>query len=436
MLNCVKYNNNNYQLDLFNDKIKFLKDYLKDDYNKYEDIINNYRIIETSKLKINLEDFINHSGGAYGGDTYWDLIGREFGVTNHKHYKDAGNANLSQQLRNKGVKAEVLTEQQMNFARQKVKELLGIDYSIKPTDTEKQILQKNLQVRNFYQVYNADAVYAIAKINNDNKSVSGGTNTAIQLGIKLNKPVYVWDINSETWNKFELNLEDPLTGKTVSEFYEVETPTLTKNFAGIGSRDIENYNVQKDGKWQPREEYVGKAKEEKAKQAIRGVYQKTLNQPTEIKPKIDSSKKISAKGKMTFSYGGNKRSGVTSTTTFEAIKNGERTATTRYESDGHIDYWKNLKEGDIIEWESANGEKVLVEVTKPLHKLVGSGKTAEQWSKLEGWSVDYFNSKVKPKLDGAWQIEYKTLTQEQPIVEENNQEITKEDTDKLPPCIG
>jgi len=160
--------------------------------------------------------------------------------------------------------------------------------------------------------------------------------------------------------------------------------------------------------------------------------QEVIEQP---KLNIDSSKKISAKGKMTFSYGGNKRSGVTSTTTFEAIKNGERTATTRYESDGHIDYWKNLKEGDIIEWESANGEKVLVEVTKPLHKLVGSGKTAEQWSKLEGWSVDYFNSKVKPKLDGAWQIEYKTLTQEQPIVEETKDKLNPNyDPNEDPSC--
>ena len=56
-------------------------------------------------------------------------------------------------------------------------------------------------------------------------------------------------------------------------------------------------------------------------------------------------------------------------------------------------------------WEGQNGEKILVEVTKPLHKLAGSGKTAEQWSKLEGWSVEYFNSKVKPKINEAWQIE-------------------------------
>ena len=118
----------------------------------------------------------------------------------------------------------------------------------------------------------------------------------------------------------------------------------------------------------------------------------------------------SARGKMTFSYGANKRDDIKSNTTLEAIKNGERTATTRYESDGHINYWKNLKVGDIIEWEGQNGEKVLVEVTKPLHKLVGSDKTAEQWSKLEGWSINYFNSKVKPKLNEAWQIEYKLAT--------------------------
>ena len=46
MLNCVKYNNNNYQLDLFDDKIKFLKDYLKDDFKNYETIINNYQNIQ------------------------------------------------------------------------------------------------------------------------------------------------------------------------------------------------------------------------------------------------------------------------------------------------------------------------------------------------------------------------------------------------------
>jgi hypothetical protein len=124
-------------------------------------------------------------------------------------------------------------------------------------------------------------------------------------------------------------------------------------------------------------------------------------------------------GQMTYVYGNNKRSDVSANTTFDAILNGERTATTRYASDGKLDYWKNVKVGDTITWKSGDNRTVDVIVTKALQPLVGSGKTAEQWSKLEGWSVNYFNNKVKPKLDGAWQIEFKLpeSTQPAPVVE-------------------
>lgn len=113
-------------------------------------------------------------------------------------------------------------------------------------------------------------------------------------------------------------------------------------------------------------------------------------------------------GKMTFSYGSNKRKNVKSSTTIDAIRNRERTATTRYESDGHIKYWQDLKVGDIIEFEGNNGEKVLVRVTKPLTRL-SKDVSAEEWSKKEGWSVDYFNTKVKPRINEAYQIEYEYL---------------------------
>ncbi len=211
------------------------------------------------------EDFTNHSGGAYGGDTFWDIIGRTFGFTNNKHYRDAGNISLSKQLRDKGIKAEVLSKEQMDKARTEVENLLGKKYP----DT----LQGNLQVRNYYQVANSDGVFAIAKLDTDkgfkSTSVLGGTNTAVQLGIKLNKPVYVWDIFSEKWYKFDTNLK---------QFEFTETPVLTKNFAGVGSRDVENYQTKnkETGNWESRKEYIGKEKEEKAKQAIKDVYQKTL----------------------------------------------------------------------------------------------------------------------------------------------------------------
>ena len=133
-----------------------------------------------------------------------------------------------------------------------------------------------------------------------------------------------------------------------------------------------------------------------------------------LKDKGNSSKtklnniKVSAKGKMTYSYG-QYQGDIKSETTLEAIKNGERTATTRYEADGHLEYWKNLKVGDIVEWEGKNGEKVLVEITKPLQKLTEKNLNGNAWSKLEGWSLDYYLEKVLPKIDTAWQIEYKLL---------------------------
>lgn len=113
-------------------------------------------------------------------------------------------------------------------------------------------------------------------------------------------------------------------------------------------------------------------------------------------------------GRMTFSYGTDKRADIKSDTTIEAIINGERTATTRYSTDGHIDYWKDLKVGDIVAFKSSNDKTtVYVKITKPLTKLESSTKS-EEWSKKEGWSVEYYNSKVKPKVEKgqAYQMEY------------------------------
>ena len=121
--------------------------------------------------------------------------------------------------------------------------------------------------------------------------------------------------------------------------------------------------------------------------------------------KNEDNVKADFESEMNYSYGNEKREGITSNTTLEAIKKGERTATTRFER--HVEYWKKAKIGDIIKYKNKEGDSVLVEVTKPLHKLKGSGKTREEWSKLEGWSIKHFNDKVLPFLDEAWQIEYK-----------------------------
>ena len=86
---------------------------------------------------------------------------------------------------------------------------------------------------------------------------------------------------------------------------------------------------------------------------------------------------------MNYDYGTNKRSDVTAESTLQAIKNGERTATTRYESDKHIDFWKSFKTGDYIRFVKKDKDgnivdSVLVQITKPATKLAQSTPDGEQ----------------------------------------------------------
>lgn len=280
----------NYKVDGKIDKTLMLTPVL----NKYNEIYDKYDKLITPLLQkestqsststevvaepiTSMSEITNHSGGAYGADTFWDQIGREFGVTKHMHYRESANSNISQKLRNAKVEATVITKEELEAARTEIEKLLGIKFS----DT----LEGNLQVRNYYQVANSDAVFAIAKLDTNkdfnSTAVLGGTNTAVQLGIKLGKPVYVWDIFTEQWHKFNGEV-----------FEKTKTPILTKNFAGVGSRDIESYSVKdkETGNWKPRKEYLGTAKENAAKQAIRDVYKETKDSISEEVNTEESSK--------------------------------------------------------------------------------------------------------------------------------------------------
>ena len=115
---------------------------------------------------------------------------------------------------------------------------------------------------------------------------------------------------------------------------------------------------------------------------------------------------INATGKMVYSFNETtKRPGVVSSSTLEAIQKGERTATTRYE---HLDYWGKVKAGDIVQFNDEKGNGVYVRITSPLAKL-SPDTSAEEWSKKEGWSVEYFEKNVRPRIDEAFQMEYEYL---------------------------
>lgn len=213
-----------------------------------------------NKQNNNPQDYTMNSGGAYGGDTYWDVIGRQFGLTKINHFRPADNQRLSKTLRDRNVKPFSITHEQSNYAREQIKQLTGRDL---PYDIGGELL-----ARDFYQVDKSDGVFAIANITSSQKAVEGGTNMAVQVGIKQGKPVHVYDLNTESWYQYNQS-----TGR-----FEVEdTPVLTKSFAGVGTRNIQNYKVNKNGQWVDREGYVGYDKALKAANAIKAVYQKTFN---------------------------------------------------------------------------------------------------------------------------------------------------------------
>lgn len=213
-----------------------------------------------NKQNNNPQDYTMNSGGAYGGDTYWDVIGRQFGLTKINHFRPTDNQRLSKTLRDRNVKPFSITHEQSNYAREQIKQLTGRDL---PYDIGGELL-----ARDFYQVDKSDGVFAIANITSSQKAVQGGTNMAVQVGIKQGKPVHVYDLNTESWYQYNQS-----TGR-----FEVEdTPVLTKSFAGVGTRNIQNYKVNKNGQWVDREGYVGYDKALKAANAIKAVYQKTFN---------------------------------------------------------------------------------------------------------------------------------------------------------------
>ena len=157
---------------------------------------------------------------------------------------------------------------------------------------------------------------------------------------------------------------------------------------------------------------------------IEDVYQKVVKKSGKGKAPsrdsrlfIDTTPKL--RGKMSFAFGSQRADGVTADTTLEAIKRGERTATTRYTSDGNINYWKQAKVGDVIEFSGQNGEKVLVRVTKELHQLPKS-TTAEEWSSKEGWDTSRFEQRVKPQIDKgeAYQMEFEYIDQSKEAMED------------------
>jgi len=166
-------------------------------------------------------NYICHSGGCPGADMEWENEGLKYGIKTIAYSFKGHNQ--------KGNNPKILTGNELDE---------GFDHVLIANKTLKRYPQgqstyvKSLLSRNWFQVKNSEAVFAIGKFKN-NKLVEGGTGWAVQMAIDSKKPVYVFNQESECWYHFVYE-----TG--VFEVYQ-GIPKLTENFAGVGTRDINEH---------------------------------------------------------------------------------------------------------------------------------------------------------------------------------------------------
>ena len=174
--------------------------------------------------------YTNHSGGALGADIAWDLIGRDYGFDNHIHYyygikTPHGNKALSYTEIQEGI-----------FQAKKAARVLGRTWVDK---------HSNLLGRNWFQVKNSTRILAVGNFVKPLQPTSrgflskakkivvdGGTGYAVEMGIANNKEVYVFDCISNKWFNW--------CGVV---YRECETPILSLNYAGIGTRNLPDTGI-------------------------------------------------------------------------------------------------------------------------------------------------------------------------------------------------
>ena len=172
--------------------------------------------------------YVNHSGGAEGADMAWDLVGQQFGVESI-HYSFYGHSSKAKNKR-------VLTYEELEGGFLHV---IEASKKLKRNVFHLQPYVQNLLARNWYQVLNSDAIFPIGTFGNkEGSQVDGGTGWAVQMAIDTNKPVFFFEQNICEW--FTYDYES-------SRFTLTTLPKLTRNFAGIGTREINDEGLQAIG---------------------------------------------------------------------------------------------------------------------------------------------------------------------------------------------
>jgi hypothetical protein len=177
--------------------------------------------------------YICHSGGCPGSDMWWENEGLKYGVKtisysfwNHHH---------------EGRNPKILSGLELKEGYDAAKKA---DITLKRGfDRIQHQYVKNLLGRNWFQVKNSEAVFAIGTfVKNTRRLINGGTGWAVQMAIDVKKPVFVFDqTNFESkliprWNVFDYESMEFVITPYI--------PKLPANFAGIGTREINSFGKE------------------------------------------------------------------------------------------------------------------------------------------------------------------------------------------------
>lgn len=165
-----------------------------------------------------------HSGGCPGADMVWETEGEKYGVKTisysfRNHIQESKNQKiLTVEELEEGWYHAILAERTLR----------------RDLNTLSSPYVRNLISRNWFQIKNAEAVFAVGKFVT-RSIVDGGTGWAVQMAIDSDKPVYVFDQESNMWTRWMVLQFESIRGEILR---------LTTNFAGIGTRKINHF-----GKW-------------------------------------------------------------------------------------------------------------------------------------------------------------------------------------------
>ena len=198
------------------------------------------------------------SGGAYGADTVWGQMLKEFGMPakNIDHIFSHLNTNAK---RLEEFKGRVLDAKRRGQVKREADRLgVSIPATIKPPLKKEKAkyaawkkrggpVQYALTIRSIEQALKAESVIAVGEIGAAGKNTKrqhplGGTKYAVITAIKQDKPAYLWDVKTMRW------YQGVKVGKGFTMEPIASAPKLTKTTALVGTRKLQVYKVpgQKD----------------------------------------------------------------------------------------------------------------------------------------------------------------------------------------------